>query len=86
MTEGNKTDSIPPDVLKQINNGFARSILTWERYRNDPKFKAAVFLMVQWLQHHKSMTADDLREAVEMADSIVESRRLAGELSIQSPL
>lgn len=76
MSEAKKTDSIPPDVMKQINNGFARAILTWERYRNDPKFNAAVSSMVQWLQYHKNLTADDLREAVEMADSIVESRKM----------
>jgi len=77
MTEGKNTDSIPPDVLKQINDGLAKGRATWDRYYFDPKFHAAVSSMVQWLQYHKNLTADDLREAVEMADSIVESRKMA---------
>lgn len=76
MSEERNADSIPPDVLEQINDGLARGRAPWDRYRFDPKFHAAVNSMVQWLQYHKSLTADDLREAVEMADSIVEASRL----------
>lgn len=76
MSEGKKTDSIPPDVLKQINDGLAKGRATWDRYHFDPKFHAAVSSMVQWLQYHKNLTADDLREAVEMAESIFEYRKL----------
>lgn len=68
------TDSIPPDALTEINKGLARSRLSWERYRNDAKFHAAVSSMVLWMEHHK-FTIDDMKEAADMADSIVESRK-----------
>lgn len=70
------TNQIPPDTLAEINKGFALARLSWARYQNDVKFNAAVTSMVLWMERHK-FTADDMKEAADMAESIVEAGKLS---------
>lgn len=62
-------------LMAQIQKGFDRANKDWDRYRNDPVYHALVCSIVPTLDKGH-VTGDDFRSAVEMAESIIASKRI----------